>query len=110
MVTSLYGGAEGLPHELTAALEDAKIVGVVEEMMGSRAKLLERQVLFNEYDASLAEHPVQYHRGVSVEAGTSTVDGLTESTFVKAFTVLSGRADEGTQVIVGSHKLAVPQQ
>jgi hypothetical protein len=59
-----------------------------------------------EYNPALADHPIEYHRGVSVGVGTSTDSGLTHSTFVKACTVLTG--EEGSSVIVGSHKVAVP--
>jgi hypothetical protein len=74
--------------------------------LATQVRLLERQILINEYDPALAEHPIEYHRGVSVGVGTSTDNGLTHSTFVKAFTVLTG--EEGSSVIVGSHKVALP--
>ena len=74
--------------------------------LATQVRLLERQILINEYDPALADHPIEYHRGVSVGVGTSTDNGLTHSTFVKACTVLTG--EEGSSVIVGSHKVAVP--
>ena len=74
--------------------------------LATQVRLLERQILINEYDPALADHPIEYHRGVSVGVGTSTDNGLTHSTFVKAFTVLTG--EEGSSVIVGSHKVALP--
>ena len=62
-------------------------------------------------EPSLAEHPIEWHRGTGVECGTWTNGGLTHCSFVKALTVLRAPEDDsnaGTVIIEGSHKVPIP--
>jgi ectoine hydroxylase-related dioxygenase (phytanoyl-CoA dioxygenase family) len=109
----------GAIHEadptLTAYITHPRLVGMAEELMGCEARITECNAHINSrvpgYKLGDPPEP-QFHRGVDIDFGSHSVNGLYHCNFVKTLTNLTdlGPDDGGTVVIAGSHKTNAPPE
>lgn len=95
---------------LTAFASHPRLVGMVEELMGGEARLVEFNAHINSRvpgDTFDTEPRYGLHRGTDVPFGSHIKNGLYHCNFVKTLTMLTdlGEDDGGTVVIAGSHKM-----
>lgn len=93
-----------------------RLVGMAEELIGSKARLIETAGIIN----TRSDDPAAYgpdarygfHRGTAIDFGSHIHDGLYHCNFVKTLTNLTelGPDDGGTVVIAGSHKIDISDQ
>lgn len=99
----------------TAYATHPRLVGMVEEVIGGDARIVEMNAHINtrdpQYDPKAA---IKYgfHNGIDVPYGSHTKNGLFHCSFVKTLTNLTdlGPDDGGTVVVAGSHKIDIPHK
>lgn len=97
----------------TAYATHPRLVGMAEEVIGGRARLVEMNAHINSRDPKYDpdEKPrFGFHNGIDVPFGSHIKNGLFHCSFVKTLTNLTdlGADDGGTVVVAGSHKIDVP--
>jgi len=97
----------------TSYASHPRLVGMVEEVIGGDARIVEMNAHINSRDPKYdpnAETKYGFHNGIDVPYGSHTKNGLFHCSFVKTLTNLTdlGPDDGGTVVVAGSHKIEVP--
>tara|TARA_R110002094_G_scaffold125528_1_gene119708 strand:- start:32 stop:925 length:894 start_codon:yes stop_codon:yes gene_type:complete len=97
----------------TAYATHPRLVGMVEEVIGGDARIVEMNAHINSRDPKYdpnAETKYGFHNGIDAPYGSHTKNGLFHCSFVKTLTNLTdlGPDDGGTVVVAGSHKIDVP--
>jgi hypothetical protein len=97
---------------ITGYITHPRIVGMAEELLGGKARLVETNAHINRKAPEWPTMPdgkpaFGFHRGLSAGHGIHSKNGLYHSSFVKVLTNLTdlGPDDGGTTVIAGSHKI-----